>query len=50
MYVLTEEKNITRIKQKEEGDNPEDDNTEIQKVLCQEALNILEKLEIFWFQ
>ena len=49
-YALTEEEIIDAIRQEEQGDNPEDDSTKIQKVVCQEAINILEKLEIFWLQ
>ena len=46
-YALTEEEIIDAIRQEEKWDNPKDDSTKIQKVLCQEATNILEKLEIF---
>lgn len=49
MYALTKEEIITIIRQEDKENNFKNDSMEIQKVLCQEALNILEKLEIFGF-
>ena len=50
VYALTEEEIIAGIMQEKDGDNPEDDSTEIQKVSCQEAFSMLDKLESFWLQ
>ncbi|XP_060968659.1 CENP-B homolog protein 2-like [Cannabis sativa] len=50
-YTLNEEEIITAIRQEVQlEDDLEDDSTELEKISCQEAFNMLEKLEIFWIQ
>ncbi|KAL6532969.1 hypothetical protein OROMI_027081 [Orobanche minor] len=50
VYALTDEEIIEGIRQENEENNPEGDSIEVQKVSCEEALSLLDKLEIFWVQ
>ncbi|KAL6498450.1 hypothetical protein OROHE_026718 [Orobanche hederae] len=50
IYALTDEEIIERIRQENEKNTREDDSIEVQKVSCEEALSLLDKLEMFWVQ
>ncbi|KAL6519088.1 hypothetical protein OROMI_032911 [Orobanche minor] len=50
VYALTDEEIIEEIRQENEENNQEDDSIEVQKVSCEEALSLLNKLKIFWVQ
>ncbi|KAL6560553.1 hypothetical protein OROGR_004112 [Orobanche gracilis] len=50
VYALTNEEIIEGIRQENEENNPEDGSIEVQKVSCEEALSLLDKLEMFWVQ
>ncbi|KAL6541699.1 hypothetical protein OROGR_011185 [Orobanche gracilis] len=50
VYTLTDEEIIEGVRQENEENNPNDDSIEVQKVSCEEALSLLDKLEMFWVQ
>ncbi|KAL6543547.1 hypothetical protein OROHE_010169 [Orobanche hederae] len=50
VYALTDEEIIEGIRQENEENNPEDDSIEVQKVSCEEAIILLDKLEMFCVQ
>ncbi|XP_065866608.1 CENP-B homolog protein 2-like [Euphorbia lathyris] len=49
-YTLSEEEIVAAIQNDQEDNPADDDSVEIENVTCQEAFNVLERLETFWIQ